>query len=221
MKKLFLAMAVLLLLGMGGIAQAQPLFDVLTSVALVPNALNVTRGSTVDVSVDMNLPAGITMTAISTRILFDSSVFTYDDPWPVTQGGLLTHTWDLWGGNPTDGELRVGGIDLDFGESLAAGSGTLFTFTLKVKDNATWGASGLTWASYDGHDNALAGFDYGDAFVFDGEFWTCNDVLLLDDNMHGTSINVVPEVSEVPEPSSIIVLLCGLGSLLAFRRRRG
>ena len=211
MKNSVLAMVVLALLCVGSTAQAQPGIDVLTSVALVPNTLNVARGSTVDVSVDMNLPAGITMTAISTRILYDSSVFAYDDPWPVTQGTLLTNNWELWGGTPTPppGELRVGGIDLDGVESLAAGSGRLFTFTLKVKDDATLGSSGLTWGMYDEGNNAFAGFDYGDA-----DF---QDVILLDSNMHGASITV----SEVPEPSTMFLLVgVGLIGLGARRLRR-
>lgn len=214
MKRLSLVLAVLALLGMGGVAQADPLTDVWTSVAMVPSALNVAQGSTVDVSVYMTLPYDITMSAISSSILYERDVFTDDALGPVTNGPLLKHDWVLDGGAPLPGgEWRVGGIDWDFsGEFFTAGSGKLFTFTLKVKADAELGSCGLTWGAYDGHDNNTCGFDYGDA-----DF---QDVLLLDSNMHGTSINVVSEISEVPEPSSIIVMLCGLGSLVAFRRRR-
>jgi hypothetical protein len=210
MKKSILILAVLAVLCIGGIAQAQYI-DPWTSVALVPSALNVAPGSMVDVSVEMVLPYDITMTAISTRILYDPSVFIYDDSWVVTQGDLLTHNWDLSGGTPAAGELRVGGIHWDppYADPLAAGSGSLFTFSLKVRENAPTGNSALSWGMYDGFDNAVAGFDYGDAdFV---------DAILRDSNTSGTSINVN---SDVPEPATM-VLLMGAGLIgLGIRRLR-
>jgi hypothetical protein len=159
------------------------------SVALVPNALHVAPGSTVTVSVNMTVTDPITMAAISTRILYDPNVFTYDANSGVVKGGLLTHIWDLSAGSPAEGELRVGGIDLglyypDYFETLAAGSGKLFTFSLKAKEDAPTGPSALTWGVYDGYDNATAGFDYGDK---DGL-----DVILPSEAMSGASINVCP-----------------------------
>jgi hypothetical protein len=167
-------------------------FDVVPeppSVALVPNALHVAPGSTVTVSVNMTVTDPITMAAISTRILYDPNVFTYDANSGVVKGGLLTHIWDLSAGSPAEGELRVGGIDLglyypDYFETLAAGSGKLFTFSLKAKEDAPTGPSALTWGVYDGYDNATAGFDYGDK---DGL-----DVILPSEAMSGASINVCP-----------------------------
>jgi len=134
------------------------------------------------VSVNMSILSPIIMTAISTRILYDPNVFTYDDASVVVKGNLLTHNWDLLGGTPTTGELRVGGIDLDFGENLVVGSGTLFTFPLQVKADAPAGPSLLTWGVYDGYNNTTAGFDYGDeSFV---------DVILPESALSGVSINV-------------------------------
>ena len=48
------------------------------------------------------------------------------------------------------------------------------------------GSSALTWGVYDGYDNALAGFDYGDA-----DF---NDIILPESALFGASINVFPAV---------------------------
>ena len=85
-------------LAIGSMSQAAD-----TSVTLVPDSLNVAPGSEVKVSVYMSIvPPGITMTAISARILYDPSVFTYDDTQVVIKGDLLTHNWDLFGGTPLD-----------------------------------------------------------------------------------------------------------------------
>jgi hypothetical protein len=172
-----------------------------TTVALAPGAANVSPGSTVTVSVDMSSP-GITMTAISARFLYDPSVFIYNDASIVPKGALLTHDWSFSGGTPTPGELRIGGIDWSFGENIAAGSGTLFSFNLTVKGTAPAGLSLLTWGVYDGIDNATAGFDYGD-----GNF---SDVILLDSEMSGASVNVIPE------PMTLALL--GFGGLMLRRR---
>jgi hypothetical protein len=83
-------------------------------------------------------------------------------------------------------------------------SGTLFTFTLRVKDDAPTGLSALTWGVYDGYDNATAGFDYGDAAFA--------DIILLDSKMSGVSINVIPE--------SATMALIGLGGFGLLRRKR-
>jgi hypothetical protein len=166
----------------------------------------------VNVSIDMTvLDPGIAMTAISARILYDPSVFSYDDTWEVTQGSMLEHNWDPWAATPAAGELRIAAIDWDFfEEDIAAGSGTLFTFKLKVKDDALAGPSMLTWGVYDGHDNSLAGFDYGDA-----DF---SDAILLDSNMHGASINVSGPA--VPEPMSVVLAVMGVASVIGFKRLR-
>ena len=143
--------------------------------------------------------------AISAILFYDENVFTFEDTSVVAQGGLLTHTWDLSGGGPAPGELRIGGIIWEdpFYDDIAAGSGTLFTFTLKVNEDAPIGLSPLTWGVYNGYDNATAGFDYGDKdFV---------DVILQGSDTIGTSINVVPE------PATIGLL--GLGALLLLRKK--
>jgi hypothetical protein len=171
------------------------------SVALVPDTLNVIPGSDVDVSVYMDVSSPITMAAISTNIVYDMNVFIHDEPSGVVKGALLTHEWDLCGAE--NDTLRVGGMDLNLDpkyEDLAAGSGMLFTFTLKVKDDAPTGLSSLTWGVYDGFDTATAGFDYGDK---DGV-----DVILLDSEMSGASINVIPE------PATICLLAIGAMALL-------
>ncbi len=188
-----------------------------TTVALVPSMLDVTPGSTVNVSVYMTVDPGITMATINTNIVYDKNVFTYDELSGVTQGALLAHTWDLSGGESAS--LRVGGIDLNgfydplsppdplplwYEDIAAESSGMLFTFTLKVKEDAPTGLSSLAWGVYVGGDNATAGFDYGDKDFF--------DVILLDSEMSGASINVVPE------PATICML--GLGALGLLRKRK-
>ena len=69
------------------------------TVALVPNALYVNPGATVTVSVNMTVSSPITMAAISTRILYDPNVFTYDPNSGVVKGNLLTNFWDLAAGS--------------------------------------------------------------------------------------------------------------------------
>jgi hypothetical protein len=167
-------------------------------VELVPSALNVAPGSTVDVSVDLFDSPGFTMTAISAVILYDPAVFTYVDP-SVVQGGLLKDDWIGPSGWPIATamsagslmQLRVGLIDWSggfSGEVLTAGSGTLFTFTLQTNGNAILGPSWLTWGDADG---GVTGLDYGDA-----DF---NDVVLPSSDV---SISVG---SVVPEPATIVV----------------
>ena len=76
---------------------------------------------------------------------------TSDATSAVVKGSLLTHDWYLFGGEHAEGvlsDLRVGGIDLNIDplyETISAGSGMLFTFTLKVKADALLGLSALTW----------------------------------------------------------------------------
>jgi hypothetical protein len=176
-----------------------------TTVALVPSMLNAAPGSTVDISVYMTISdPGITMSAISTNILYDKNVFSFDDESVVSKGALLTHDWWLYGAETAT--LRVGGIDVNpdpWYEDIAAGSGMLFTFTLQIKADAPVGLTDLTWGMYDGFDNATAGFDYGDmGFV---------DVILDSSDTIGTSINIVPE------PTTMGLL--ALGGLMLRRKR--
>jgi hypothetical protein len=168
-----------------------------TTVALVPSTLNVAQGSPVTVSVNMSDSPGFTMTAISAVILYDPAVFTYVDP--VAQGAFLTHGWAPMGAAGTPGELRVAAIDwTDYnGELLAAGAGTLFTFTLLANTDAPPGLSALSW----GDAGNGVGFDYGDA-----DF---QDIILPS---FGASINVTPE------PATICLL--GLGALSLIRRKK-
>ena len=159
------------------------------TVSLVPDTLNVAPGSTVNVSVDLSGSSGDTMTAMSAVILYDPTVFTYVDP-SVVQGGFLKDDWSPMGAAGTPGELRVGAIDwTDFsGEQLAAGDGTLFTFTLLVNANAPLGPSALSWGDA---GTGVAGFDAGFFDVF-------TDVVLP---LDGVSINVG---TPVPEPTTMI-----------------
>jgi hypothetical protein len=165
-----------------------------TTVALVPDMLDVTPGSTVVVSVNMSDSPGITMTAMSEIIFYDPAVFTYVDP-SVVQGAFLTPVWDFLAAATTPGELRVGSFS---GGAVAAGAGTVFTFTLLANADAPLGPSALSW----GNGSFLGdGFGYGDAE------W--NDVLLPSS---GASINVTPE------PATICLLSLGVLGLLRKRR---
>ncbi len=93
----------------------------------MPNLQNVAPGSTVNVSVYLNMDAGddpITMTAISTDIAYNKSVFdvlsAYDATWEMnlavlTKGALLTD-WDLYGAQSDQADgLRVVGNRTDLG----------------------------------------------------------------------------------------------------------
>lgn len=183
------------------LAVSSPAFA-LPTVALVPSTLNVAPGSTVNVSVDMTGSPGFTMTAISAVILYDPTVFTYVDP-IVVQGAFLTDDWDLMAGNPP-GQVRVGGFDWDGGENLAAGDGTLFTFTLLANAGAPLGPSLLSW----GDAGNGVGFDYGDA-----DF---QDVILPS---FGVSINV-SNTATVPAPGAILLGSIGVGLVGWLRKRR-
>jgi hypothetical protein len=195
MKKLITICAVLAMI----LAVSSPALA--TSVALVPNTLNVTPGSTVDVSVYMSDSPGITITAISAVILYDPAVFTYVDP-SVVKGAFLTPEWDLLAGNPS-GQLRVSGIiwDSPFSAQVPAGNGTLFTFTLQANAGASLGASSLSWGFPYAGEGEPVGFMYGDAE------W--NDVLLPSS---GASINVIPE------PATMSLL--SIGALGLLRRKK-
>ena len=177
------------------------------TISLVPDTLNVAPGSTVNVSVDLSGSSGFTMTAMNAVIFYDPAVFTYVDP--VVQGGFLEDDWSPMGAAVNAGTLIVGAIDwTDFsGEQLAAGDGTLFTFTLLANANAPLGPSALTW----GDAGAGIGFDIGDA-----DF---QDVLLPSS---GASINVG---TPVPEPTTMIagallLLPFGASTLRILRKSR-
>jgi hypothetical protein len=171
------------------------------TVTLVPDAPNAEPGQSVNVSVNLSGSEGFTMTAISAVILYDPNVFTYVDP-SVVQGAFLTHDWAPLGAAGTPGELRIGAIDwTDFnGEVLAAGNGTLFSFTLLVNAGAPLGPSLLAWGDA---GNGPVGLDYGDA--------NFQDVILPSS---GATINVVAPVP-VPESTTMIagiLLLVPLGA---------
>jgi hypothetical protein len=177
-------------------------------VSLVPDTQNAAPGQMVNVSVDLSGSPGFTMNAISAVILYDPTVFTYVDP-SVAQGGLIIDNgWDLMAAAGTPGELRVAGMvwSPPFGSQIAAGSGTVFTFTLLVNANSPLGLSALSW----GNAGNGVGFDYGDAD------W--NDVVLPS---YGASINVAP----VPEPTTMIagallLLPFGASTLRILRKRQ-
>lgn len=186
---------------------ASPVFAGPISVSLVPSAPNVAPGSTVTVSVNMVVvdPA-FRMTAISAVIFYDPTVFTFVGP--VVQGAFLEDDWSgafPMGAAATPGQLRVAAIDWsDFsGEEIAAGGGTLFTFTLLANSVAPAGSSALTWG------NAACdspGLCYGDA-----DF---RDVLVPST---GTTIDVQ---APVPDQGATLTLLgCALVGLGVLRRR--
>jgi hypothetical protein len=203
MKRLMIVLCVAAVVGLASSAMAS------IGVSLVPDSSNVAPGSTVNVSVNMSDSPGFIMTAMSEIIFYDPAVFTYVDP--VVQGAFLHDDWS--GGLPlgaaaTPGELRVAAIDwTDFnGELLAAGNGTLFTFTLLVNANATLGPSDLSWGDASG-GSGVDGFDYGDE--------TGYDVVL---SSVGASINV----GNIPEAASIIIwsLLGTLAICVGWWRKR-
>lgn len=200
MKNRFLAILVALIV----LAVAAPVFAGPVSVSMVPNALNVAPGSTVNVSINMVVESPFTMTAMSEIIFYDPAVFTYVDP-SVVQGAFLSGTWDFSAAASVPGQLRVGAMiwSLPFSETLAPGTGTLFTFTLLANATAPLGPSALSWGN---------GSFLGDGFGYGDEDWV--DVLVPST---GTSINV----GTVPDPGSSLLLLgIGLVGLVGAARRR-
>jgi hypothetical protein len=181
------------------------------TVSLVPDTLNVAPGSTVNVSVDLSGSQGFTMAAMSAVIFYDPTVFTYVDP-SVVQGTFLKDNWDTMGAAVNAGTLIVGAFDWSGAENLAAGDGTLFTFTLLVNANAPLGPSALNWGDASGGGGGGVGFDYGDAD------W--NDVVLPSDGASITVSGAVP----VPEPTTMIagallLLPFGASTLRILRKR--
>ena len=197
MKNRFLAIPVALIV----LAVAAPVFAGPVSVSMVPNALNVAPGSNVNVSINMVVESPFTMTAMSEIIVYDPAVFTYVDP-SVVQGAFLTGTWDFLAAASGPGELRIASFS---GGTVAAGTGTLFTFTLLANATAPLGPSALSWGN---------GSFLGDGFGYGDEDWV--DVLVPSS---GTSINV--GTSSVPDPGSSLLLLgIGLVGLVGAARRR-
>jgi len=195
MKNRFLAIPVALIV----LAVAAPVFAGPVSVSMVPNALDVAPGSNVNVSINMVVESPFTMTAMSEIIFYDPAVFTYVDS-SVVQGAFLTGTWDFLAAASVPGELRIASFS---GGTVAAGTGTLFTFTLLANATAPLGPSALSWGN---------GSFLGDGFGYGDEGWV--DVLVPST---GTSINV----GTVPDPGSSLLLLgIGLVGLVGAARRR-
>ena len=133
------------------------------SVKLVPNTLNVAPGSTVDVSVKMDVSIGFDMGALSIIILYDSNVFTYVG---TNCGNLFT--CDNLGFNVQNaGEFRAGAFWLPGEVHLAAGaSGALFTITLQAKTDAAIGPSVLTFDTTAGNNEIADGDFYPRGYLY-------------------------------------------------------
>ena len=145
--------------------------------------------------------------------------------WTDTGSGVFTVASLSWGGNelaPTEGSqflnaTMYGGVWLAPG-MINAGDWMSFDYATD-NDYSYWAVSkpgppyssvngvmantGYAWTHESIDLSSLAGISDAQIFFGDGEF-------VLDNVTLGA----------VPEPSSIIALLGGLGSLLAFRRRR-
>lgn len=179
--------------------------------------LNATRGSTVDVSVDMSVSPGFTMETFDLIIMYDSSVFTFVATPPeylLNQGNLLTHAFSIIGAAEVPGTLRISAFEYGFdpithqpyptdGEDLADdASGTLFTFSLMVNSDAALGISELTFA----HEND----DFSGTFGVDwGVYSDAGPVSVTD---FAGSINIIPE------PATMTLL--GIGGLLLARKKK-
>jgi hypothetical protein len=184
-------------------------------VQLVPSALTVAPGSSVTVSVNLEVsPDPITMTAVSAILNYDPAVFDFVS---FVRGPFLDPSWDLVGAVSTPGELRLGaytavGCDPDIpgtcpplSQTFTPGTaGTMFTFTLLARTGAALGPSAVTWGDA---GTGVPGFDYGDEKWFD-----------VVPTSFGTSIDVVE--ASVPDPGSSLLLLgIGLVGLRALRKR--
>jgi hypothetical protein len=178
-----------------------------TSVTLVPDSFNAVPGSTVNVSVDISVSSpGINIAAFTSYVLYDKNVFTYEEAPGIVQGDLLISNWELSGFRSGPNEFRALCVlwDAPYYDALAAGYGTLFSFTLKVNEDAPMGLSALTWGVYDEYDPTNAGFSYGDAYF--------GDIFLQNSEMTGNSINVIPE------PTTIGLLI--IGAITVLRKRK-
>lgn len=185
-------------------------------VTLVPSSADASRGDIITVSVDLTGSEGFTMTAMSSYIFYDSSVFTYVGNYGEFVDGQYTSHWNE-PSSIVQGDLNIGAggmahpytnklIFSGGGRNIPAGSGTFFTFDLVVNENASFGISELTWG--DASFTGVNGFGYGDENYNDAALYSL-----------GTSINIMGGQAGVPEPATATLTLLGLGVLTLIRRK--
>lgn len=232
MKKLFLVMAALALLGLSGIAQAGVVFDGGAPSQWSGNTVSVDNSGTGvywtydDFSLSVSgsvlgvrlwilerpysgLTAGAWDGTLSYRIATNTISGTTNKPNTtfIASGSGVSVSRSATGENQvTVTESKEYLYEFDLASSVALNANEKYWFGVHLGTNN--GNYRLYWET----SNTSGTHSYGDYS------WTGKT--LLSQNMQDNAFQLLNSSTAAPEPSSILALVGGLGSLLAFRRRK-